>query len=213
MSGYDSTAGAALGELSGESLLAEVFARVPGKRDRALLLANVGLGISLASLERQFRVDRRELAARLEAILEILRGDEELSEALSGIHRAGRGDNYQAMVIRLGLEDWFCRYCGNFMVQPVTGRRRKTCSDRCRHQLWQAEQDDPNYAIRRRQRILAGSRKQRLFADYLNGVRVGRGHKGRDGIAAGAGQEASPSSPSDGATGTVGGPGVSGVVR
>jgi predicted nucleic acid-binding Zn ribbon protein len=40
------------------------------------------------------------------------------------------------MIARLGLEKWFCAYCGQPIRQPVTGRRRKTCSDRCRHGLW-----------------------------------------------------------------------------
>jgi hypothetical protein len=58
---------------------------------------------------------------------------------LGDIHRAGRNDRYQALVFGLGLQDWFCSYCGGFMLQSELGVKRKTCSDKCRYRLWKAD--------------------------------------------------------------------------
>lgn len=132
----DSTADAAIGDLSGESILVEVFGRIGNPEDRALLFAHVALEIPLHSLERQSSMSRRELSRRIRAILDGLRQDAELAALLSGIHRAGRIEHYQALIVSLGLEDWFCAYCGHFMVQPRTGRPRKTCTDKCRLERW-----------------------------------------------------------------------------
>jgi hypothetical protein len=117
-----------------------VFSRIPDREDRALLLAHVALGVSIASLERQLETSRDVIAARIDAVLTALRADAELTDKLSGIRRAGRDEHFQAMIIRLGLQDWFCAYCTQFMIQPATGRPRKTCSDLCRHRLWRREQ-------------------------------------------------------------------------
>jgi hypothetical protein len=132
----DSTAAAAVGDVTGEALLIELFSRVSDKEDRALLIAHGALGISLAKLAHQFGTSCGELAGRIEAILGSLRQDAELASLFSGIHRAGRNDHFQAMIIHIGLKDWFCSYCGQFMIQLPTGRPRKTCSDLCRHRLW-----------------------------------------------------------------------------
>jgi|SRR5580693_4963065 hypothetical protein len=132
----DSTAESAIGDVAGEALLIELFSRVTNREDRALLLAHGALGISLAKLALQFGTSRGELADRVEAILGSLRQDDELAILFSGIHRAGRNDHFLAMIIHIGLKDWFCSYCGQFMVQSQTGRPRKTCSDLCRHRLW-----------------------------------------------------------------------------
>jgi hypothetical protein len=137
--GPDVTSGTAIADVSGDSLLTEVLSRVPDTRDRALLLAHIALGVSLVSLERQLQASRLELAARIDAILVTLRADTDLRESLSGIHRAGRDEHFLALVTHLGLQDWFCAYCFEFMIQPVTGRPRKTCSDKCRHLLWRRE--------------------------------------------------------------------------
>jgi hypothetical protein len=134
--GPDVTSETAMRDVSGDSLLTEVLSRIPDKQDRAFLLAHVALGISLASLESQVERTREELASRIDETLAALRQDVELLNILSGIRRAGRSEHFQAMIIRLGLQDWFCAYCGEFMIQPGTGRPRKTCSDLCRHRLW-----------------------------------------------------------------------------
>lgn len=137
--GYDVTSETAIGDASGDTLFLEVFARIPDREDRALLLAHIALGVSLTSLERQLGVGREDLAARIDAILASLRADAELAESLSGIRRAGRDEHDRALIIRLGLQDWFCAHCSQFMIQPSTGRPRKTCSDLCRHRLWRQQ--------------------------------------------------------------------------
>jgi hypothetical protein len=137
--GRDVTSETAIGDVSGDSLLTEVFSRIPDQEDRALLLAHVALGVSLTSLERQLEVSREDLAARIDSTLEVLRADAELADVLSGIRRAGRMEHDRALIIRLGLQDWFCAYCMQFMIQPTTGRPRRTCSDLCRHRLWRRQ--------------------------------------------------------------------------
>jgi hypothetical protein len=134
--GPDVTSEIAVGDVSGASLLTEVSSRITDEEDRKLFFAHVALGISLANLERQVETSRKELAARIDATLSTLRQDTELLDVLSGIRRAGRDEHFQAMIIRLGLQDWFCAYCMEFMIQPATGRPRKTCSNLCRHRLW-----------------------------------------------------------------------------
>jgi hypothetical protein len=141
--GSDVTSEAAIGDVSGDSVLAEVFSRIHDEQDRVLLLVHVALGISLASLERQVSISREELATRIDATLAALRQDTELLDTLRGIHRAGRDEHFQAIIIRLGLQDWFCAECMQFMIQPATGRPRKTCSDLCRHRLWRRLQRQP----------------------------------------------------------------------
>ena len=136
--GPDSTAEAAIGDVAGESVLVQIFTRIQDEQDRALILAHIGLGIPLTGLEQQFRQSRRELATRVDAILMTLREDASLADMLADVHRAGRDEHFQAIIVRLGLEDWFCAYCGKFMAQPVTGRRRRTCSSLCRHRLSQS---------------------------------------------------------------------------
>ena len=134
--GPDITSETAIGDVSGDSLLTEVLSRIEDKHDRALLIAHIALGISLASMEEQLGASREDLGVRVNAILAALRQDTELLDTLSGIRRAGRDEHFQPMIIRLGLEGWFCAYCMEFMIQPATGRPRKTCSDLCRHRLW-----------------------------------------------------------------------------
>src|SRR5215469_14746681 len=100
----DVTSETAIGDVSGDSLLTEIFTRIPDAQDRALLLAYVALGVSLASLERQLEMSRQDIAARIDVILATLRADTVLTDALSGIRRAGRDEHYQALIVRLGLQ-------------------------------------------------------------------------------------------------------------
>jgi hypothetical protein len=134
----DRTGDSAVGEVAGESLLVEVFSRIEDERDRVLLLAHIGLDISLRNLARVMGTTRIDLEERVANIVAKLREDAELLDMLGDIHRAGANDRYQAMVFRLGLEDWFCSYCGQFMLQSELGVKRKTCSDRCRYKLYKA---------------------------------------------------------------------------
>jgi hypothetical protein len=132
----DKTADTAVGDVSGETILLEVFSRVSDEEDRALLFAHVALDMPLSTLKRQFGTSRHDLGHRIEAILAVLRQDAELLVLLGDFRRAGRSEHYQAIIASLGLQDWFCAYCGQFMVQPQTGRPRKTCSDPCRRKRW-----------------------------------------------------------------------------
>ena len=134
----DPTGNIAVGHVAGDSLLAEVLSRIEDERERVLILAHVGLGISLTALERPFGMSRQDLSSRVDTIIATLRNDSELAVTLGEISRAGRSEQYQALAFRLGLEDWFCSYCGKFIVQRETGRRRKTCGDLCRGRLFRA---------------------------------------------------------------------------
>jgi hypothetical protein len=158
----DSTAETAVGDVTGEALLIELFSRVTDREDRALLIAHGALGISLEKLAHQFGTSCGELAGRVEAILGSLRQDAELASLFSGIHRAGRNDHFQAMIIHIGLKDWFCSYCGQFMVQPQTGRPRKTCSNLCRHRLWREERRSAGLFLREPHGVAPGPQP----ADY-----------------------------------------------
>jgi uncharacterized protein YdbL (DUF1318 family) len=133
----DRTADTAVGDVSGETILLEVFSRVSERENRvSLLFAHVALDMSLSSLERQLGTSRRDLGRRVDTMLIGLRQDAKLLALLGEIRRAGRSEHYQAIIASLGLQDWFCAYCGQFMVQPQTGRPRKTCSDKCRRKRW-----------------------------------------------------------------------------
>jgi hypothetical protein len=136
----DAIAQTAVRGVSGESLLVEILSRIADERDRVLILAHVGLDISLTSLAHQFGTSHQELAARVEAILAALRGSSELVDVLGGFHQAGRDEPFQALVVRLGLQKWFCPYCGQLMIHPIVGRPRMTCSNRCRQKLRRAGQ-------------------------------------------------------------------------
>lgn len=134
----DITADTAVGDVSGEMILVAVFSRVTDEEERAILFAHVALDIPLSRLERQFGTGRHGLDDRIEGILAGLRQDTELLALLGDIRRAGRSEHYQAIIVSLGLQDWFCTYCGQFMAQRRTGRPRKTCSDTCRRAVQQA---------------------------------------------------------------------------
>jgi hypothetical protein len=96
------------------------------------------LDISLHSLERPLKMTSSELADRVRTIVARLRQDEKLATTLGDIQRLGRTEHYQALVFRLGLQDWFCSYCGQFMVQSEHGPMRRTCGSRCRSALSRA---------------------------------------------------------------------------
>jgi hypothetical protein len=134
----DSTGAAAAADLSGESLLTSVLLRIDDELERILILAHVGLDISLSALARDLNIERQELAKRVDFALAKLRGDAELAARLGEVRRAGQSEHYQALVVHLELQDWFCSHCGRFIVQRETGRPRKTCSDRCRRLLYEA---------------------------------------------------------------------------
>src|SRR5262249_43129740 len=114
------------------------LSRIEGERERVLVLAHIGLDISLGALERPLGMKREELANRIEAIIARLRQDEELTASLGDIRHLGRTGHYQALVFRLGLQDWFCSYCGQFIAQSERGAMRKTCSPTCRSRLSRA---------------------------------------------------------------------------
>lgn len=136
---WDKTGDSAVGDVAGDSLLAEVFSRIEDERDRVLILAHIGLDLSLRNLARVMGTTRIELADRVNAIIAQLRDDAELVAMLGDIRHAGQNDRYQTLVLSLGLQDWFCSYCGAFMLQSELGVKRKTCSDKCRYKLWKAD--------------------------------------------------------------------------
>jgi len=133
---WDETGDNAVADVAGESLLVELFSRIEDERDRVLVLAHIGLDLSLRNLARVMGVTRVELADRVSAIIARLRQDTELADMLGDIHHVGRNDRYQALIFHLGLQDWFCSYCGDFMLQSESGPKRKTCSGKCRQRLW-----------------------------------------------------------------------------
>jgi hypothetical protein len=134
----DQTGEAATGDMASDSLFKEVLVRVGDEADRVLLLAHIGLEISIRNLSRALDVSADEVAARIAGTVETLREDQELAAKLQDIRRAGRNENYQALTFALGLQDWFCSECGQFMVPSEVGAMRKTCSGRCRTRLYRA---------------------------------------------------------------------------
>jgi hypothetical protein len=128
----DVTGEAAVGDVASESLFAEVLSRIDDETDRILIFAAVGLGISERHLSLALTMDTADLTARIDKILSALREAQEVADKLHDFRRAGRVENYLALAYRLGLQDWFCAQCQRFMVQSERGRRRKTCSGRCR---------------------------------------------------------------------------------
>jgi hypothetical protein len=134
----DVTGESAVADVAGDSVLVSILSRIEEERERILILAHVGLGISLATLARDLKTDRRELAEQVNQILARLADDEELAQNLGDVRRAGRSEHYQALAFRLNLQGWFCSQCAQFMVKAETGRPRKTCSPRCRRLLHNA---------------------------------------------------------------------------
>ena len=86
----DTTGDTAVGDMSGDTMLAEVLSRIEDERERVLILAHVGLGMSLRSLERALGADHNQLAEQVNTIIARLREDDELVTVLSGIRRAGQ---------------------------------------------------------------------------------------------------------------------------
>jgi hypothetical protein len=134
----DRTAGSAIGNVSGESLLAYALERIDDELDRVLILAHIALDAPLSTLVRALKVERTELAARVDRALDMLRDDEVLSAQLGDVLRAGEHEHYQTLALRLNLQDWFCSQCGGLMVQRGVGRPRSTCNSRCRRLLFEA---------------------------------------------------------------------------
>jgi hypothetical protein len=132
----DTTASVAVGNLSGERVIRAVRL-IDSEFDRALLIAHVGLEVPLSTLARNLKVERRELAMRLERTLGML-PDQLPLELFRDIGRAGRREHYQELALRLNLQQWFCAYCGDMMVLRGAGRPRNTCSDACRLRLYRA---------------------------------------------------------------------------
>jgi hypothetical protein len=133
----DVTGDAATDNVVGETVFASVLVTQDNELDRVLTLAHLALGIRLAQLAHDLDADRRDLEARMARIQTQLREDGGLSARLSGIRRAGKIEDYYPLIIRLGLQNWFCARpgCSNPIVQPATGRPRMTCGSKCRHLL------------------------------------------------------------------------------
>ena len=65
----DVTGDTAVADVTGDSLLFSLLSRITGERDRVLILAHVGLDISLTTLARDLKTDRRLLAEQVDSIL------------------------------------------------------------------------------------------------------------------------------------------------
>lgn len=134
----DSTGEAAVGDVASVSLFGELLSRIDDKTDRILLLARVGLEYSERNLAQALNMEKSAVDSRIQEIISFLREDADLAARLRDVRRAGRPENYLALALQLGLQDWFCSWCGKLMVQSERGARRKTCSDRCRSRLSRA---------------------------------------------------------------------------
>jgi len=139
----DDTGEAAVGEVASDSLFAEVLSRIDDETDRVLIFAGVCLEISERNLSFALEMEPADLTARIDRILSVLREDQEMAEKLHDFRRAGRVENYLALARRVGLQDWFCAQCARFMVQSERGRRRKTCSGRCRLRRFRGHRPGP----------------------------------------------------------------------
>ena len=137
--GRDTTGDSAVGDVAGDSLLAEVSSRIEDERDRVLTLAHIGLDLSPRNLARVVGTTAAEVTDRVDATIARLREDTEFVAMLGDLNHAGRNDRYQALILHLGLEDWFCSYCGEFIRQAERGPKRKTCKDECRYRFWKAD--------------------------------------------------------------------------
>jgi hypothetical protein len=135
----DWTADAAVGNVSGESLLGFVLERVEDELDRVVLFAHLALDTPLATLARDLKIERRELARRLERAVDVLSHDAFLREQFGEVRRAGQYEHHQALAFRLNLQSWFCAQCGGLMVQRGIGRPRRTCNAVCRRLLFEAD--------------------------------------------------------------------------
>ena len=134
----DTTGEAVAGDTLGDELLIAVLSNIEDKRERALLLAHLGLDLPLSALARTLESDRKALEETIGTILTRLRSDEDLVARLSNVRRAGRMEHYLGLVVKLDLQDWFCAHCRQFIAQPAVGRPRKTCSDACRQAFHRA---------------------------------------------------------------------------
>ena len=134
----DVTASTAAANVAGDSLLLAVLSRIEDELDRVVLLAHVGLDVSLPNLARDLKMERRELAVRVDRIITQLREDTQLAAAIGDVQRAGQPEHYQALAFRLNLQHWFCAQCMRPMVPTEIGRPRITCSPRCRRLRFQA---------------------------------------------------------------------------
>lgn len=135
----DTTGNTAVGDLTGDSLLVEIISRIDDEQERVLIIAHKALDIPLSNLADELGTSRAELSHRVDIIIAKLSDDADLAATLNGISRAGSREHFQALIIRLGLKDWFCAYCGQFMTQRERGRKRRTCSDKCRGKLFRAQ--------------------------------------------------------------------------
>lgn len=134
----DHTGEAAVGDVTSVSLFGELLSRIEDKTDRVLLLARVGLEYSDRALSQAFNIERSAVDARVQAIISTLREDPVLTSRLKDVHRAGRPENYLALAVQLGLQEWFCSWCQRLMIQAERGARRHTCSNLCRSRLFRA---------------------------------------------------------------------------
>ena len=134
----DTTGETVAGDALGDELLISVLSNIEDKRERALLIAHVGLDLPLSALARTFRADRRALKETIDTLLARLRSDGDLVARLHGVRRAGRPEDYLTLVVKLDLQDWFCAHCQQFIAQPAVGRPRKTCGSNCRQAFHRA---------------------------------------------------------------------------
>jgi hypothetical protein len=134
----DYTGEAAVGDVASVSLFGELVARIDDKTDQVLLLARVGLEYSERNLSQALNMEKSAVDLRIQEIIAALRSDQALAAKLEDVRRAGRPENYLALALQLGLQDWFCSWCEKLMVQSERGARRKTCGDSCRLKLFRA---------------------------------------------------------------------------
>ena len=162
----DATGDAATGNLAGDLVLNSVLAVLTDELDQVLVLTHLALGIPLAPLARDLRRSQQELRARLADIRAELSQHAELSR-LRSVRRAGQIEHYYPIIVRLGLQNWFCACpgCTNLIIQSKTGSPRKTCSGRCRTRLHRQQRitwNDRNYG--------ESSRNPDMVADQNHGI-------------------------------------------
>ena len=108
----DVTGDAATNNIAGDLVLNRVLATLKDELDQVLVLTHLALGIPLAPLARDLKINRQELQARVDRILTELPRHAGLSARLSGIRRAGQIEHYYPIIARLGLQNWFCACLG-----------------------------------------------------------------------------------------------------
>ena len=84
----------------------------------------------------------------------------------------GQGEAVQANIQRIMTDDTVCSYCGELLVQPKTGRKRRFCCEACRRKWWGQNRDK----IRKGTGAIYGFTCKRCGKEFTAYWRVAKGY-------------------------------------